>query len=120
MMAGLGNYGWRGWLVVGLVVFLGLYVLVGAGGCAEEDRLSQRDFVGMLRAGEARGHLTMVSGGSPTSAGMKQVFFLGPENASFAFDGDIDFAKVAEYERELRGELEYPADEGGAGPGGGG
>ena len=61
-------------------------------GCANGDKgLGARDALAILQEGGARGHLTFSMGGSPLSAGMKQVFFLGPENTVVSFDGDVDF-----------------------------
>ena len=44
-----------------------------------------------LERGKATGHLVMTGGGSPLSLTAKTVFSAGPENASFSFDGNIDF-----------------------------
>jgi len=61
-------------------------------GCANGEKgLDPRDTLAMLQEGGARGHLTVSVGGSPLSAGMKQTFFLGPENSVISFDGDVDF-----------------------------
>ena len=78
---------WFGLLLL-LWVFFGLSL-----GC---DNSQQFDMtMKMLEDGNADGHIVVTTGGSPLQAGMKQVFFLGPENASLSFDGTIDFGKVS-------------------------
>lgn len=76
-------------------MFWALVLLVLAGlfgwGCSKNADINYRDTLATLERGEARGHLVLTVGGSPLSVGMKQVFFAGPENGAFAFDGDVDF-----------------------------
>ncbi len=61
------------------------------GGCS--DQAQNDNVMQFLREAGADGHLSLSTGGSPIAAGMKQVFFLGPENATLSFDGKIDFAR---------------------------
>ncbi len=77
-----------------LLLALLLILLLASSGCAQGDRLSAADTVQMLKDAGARGHLVITTGGSPLSAGQKLVFFLGPEDASLSFDGDVDFGKA--------------------------
>jgi hypothetical protein len=73
---------------VALIVSLILAVLL-LGGCADpQQSQTAMDF---LKQGQAQGTLTMTSGGSPLQVGSKQVFFVGPENASLNFHGEIDY-----------------------------
>jgi hypothetical protein len=75
--------------LVGLCV---VAVFVGAcQGTGRDGGLTVADALTVLERGQARGHATLTSGGSPAALGMKQTFFLGPENASLSFDGNIDF-----------------------------
>lgn len=74
---------------------LGVLVLAILVGCSSpgpngESNAQYGAMLDFLERNHARGHLSLSAGGSPFAAGMKQVFFLGPENASFSFDGDID------------------------------
>ncbi len=84
----------RRWLVPSLIGLLAAWALPGLVGCSKNGDFEWRDQIQVLKDGQADGHLTMSMGGSPFSLGMKQIFFAGPENASFAFDGDIDFGNV--------------------------
>lgn len=81
------------WLKIGLYSLAVPFFTTGGcliAGCSDQ---GQNDNVmRFLQEGGAAGDLSMSSGGSPLSAGMKQTFFLGPENASFSFDGKIDFS----------------------------
>jgi hypothetical protein len=73
---------------VALIVSLILAVLL-LGGCADpQQSQTTMDF---LRQGKGNGTLTLTSGGSPLQVGSKQVFFVGPENASLNFHGSVDF-----------------------------
>jgi len=67
------------------------------------------DGLDLLQQGNARGHLSLGMGGSPSSLIHKSVWTLGPENMQFAFDGDIDFGKVSA--TDLLGEDETPVPE---------
>ena len=84
---------WMKWI---LVVLAGLFFLglLGCQGAGTDGKLMVGDYLDVLQAGNADGHLTLTAGGSPVQAGMKQVFFLGPENCSMSFDGSIDFGSV--------------------------
>lgn len=62
-------------------------------GCG--DMVKFETAMAFLKDGNADGHLVLTTGGSPLQAGMKQVFFLGPENCALSFDGDVDFGSVA-------------------------
>lgn len=84
---------WNSWLLWAF----GLVLMVLLWGCSDQGMdMTHRDALDWLERGEARGHLTLSTGGSPLTAGMKQVFFLGPENTSMAFDGDIDYRNNGE------------------------
>lgn len=72
------------------LALLALAACLGSG-CKSAGTMDVRDTLAILERGKASGHVTMTTGGSPLTAGMKQTFFLGPENAGFAFDGNIDF-----------------------------
>jgi hypothetical protein len=84
---------WK-WLALGLAVLFSLGIL-GCQGTGSEGKLMVRDYLDVLQAGNADGHLTVSTGGSPLQVGMKQVFCAGPENCALAFDGDIDFGGVS-------------------------
>lgn len=89
-------------------------------GCGGDGKVTMRDTMGFLQAGQARGHVNIASGGSPLGAGMKQTFFLGPEDQVITFDGDIDFSEMiqlpdAKSESSASGGGETP---GAAAPGG--
>ena len=80
-------------------IAVGLLLALCLGGCRTGDRAQDeaasgnvKDGLLILKEGKARGDLQFSTGGSPFSAGMKQVFFLGPENASFSFAGSVDFS----------------------------
>ncbi len=77
---------WRHWVSP----FALLLALAAFPGCAANGEHSVRDALLILERGNAVGHVTLSSSGSPLAAGQTTTFFLGPA-IHFAFDGDIRF-----------------------------
>lgn len=75
-----------------MLALLGILLILFGFGCS--DVVKFETAMTFLADGNAEGHLVLTTGGSPVQAGMKQVFFLGPENCSLSFDGDVDFGSV--------------------------
>ena len=80
---------WLKWI---LVVLAGWVLVGGMLGCESSQQFDQT--MKFLEDGNAEGHVVVTTGGSPLQAGMKQTFFLGPENCALSFDGNIDFGGV--------------------------
>lgn len=78
-------------LLIGSLITLSLSSCMAA--CSQNNAQAIGPYMDALRQANARGHLSFSAGGSPLTAGAKQVFFLGPENVSIAFDGDVDFTR---------------------------
>ncbi len=77
-----------------------LAVCAGCTGADGKPTMQMQDTLTVLQDGQARGHLSFAVGGSPLSAGMKQVFFAGPENLNMTFDGDVNFSAAPTDEPE--------------------
>ena len=67
-------------------------LLFGCQGSGSGGKVTVGDTLDVLRAGEARGHLVVTTGGSPLSIGAKTILHAGPESATLAFDGEVDFS----------------------------
>lgn len=67
-------------------------------GCARpanvaEVRPAIEPYLDALERAKARGEFEYHQGGSPFSAGQKLTFFVGPENLTISFKGQVDFTR---------------------------
>jgi len=69
------------------------FALTGCQGSGQQGGLTLSDTLGALEQANFAGEISFSSGGSPLQAGMKQVFFLGPENTSLTVNGRVDFTR---------------------------
>lgn len=73
-----------------LRLIVGAVIVFLLGGCAD---IKTADALTILERGGFEGEIQISTGGSPLSAGMKQIFYLGPENASLTANGHVKFDK---------------------------
>lgn len=74
-------------------------------GCAKpanvtEIRPAIEPYLDALERANAKGQLEYHQGGSPFSAGQKLTFFLGPENLTISFKGQVDFTRSSREARD--------------------